>query len=166
MKRRWGDNSRGSANTISVSLLISNQLGRRRKGKRKIRLERRDIENEWMRKCNGYIMGYIGNYYLWPIDSVWFVPQKVGGRVCGYMYARATLCIHLLTQGRTVQKGRSNPSNPPANRTLPIEVQFLKLALIETSKGIKRYQRLHFLSLGMWGQSPSHLHTDSVRSVL
>jgi len=38
------------------------------------------------------------------------------GRVCKYMHARA---IHnAVAQGRTVQKGGSNPHNPPAYHTL------------------------------------------------
>ena len=43
----------------------------------------------------------------------------VGGRVCKYMRANDARAIHnALTQGRTVQKGGSNPPNPTANHTL------------------------------------------------
>ena len=43
-------------------------------------------------------------------SSMWFVPKKVGGRACEYMYAKAT--YNVLSQSRTVQKGGSNPQLP------------------------------------------------------
>jgi len=46
------------------------------------------------------------------LGSMWFVPKKVGGRVCKYMHdARAI--YNVLTRGRAVQKGGSNlPQSP------------------------------------------------------
>jgi|SRR6218665_481506 len=53
------------------------------------------------------------------IISEGFVPKRWEGRVCKYMHERT---IHSVRpQGRTVQKGGSNPPKPfPANHTLPI----------------------------------------------
>ena len=41
-------------------------------------------------------------------------PKKGGGRVCEYMHAEAIYTA--LTQGRTVQKGGSNPNLPEKSR--------------------------------------------------
>jgi len=46
---------------------------------------------------------------VWP-RQCFICQKKGGGRVCEYMHARAI--YNVLTQGRTVQKGGSNPQSP------------------------------------------------------
>jgi len=47
--------------------------------------------------------------------SVWFVSKRWEGRVCKYMHARTI--DNVLARSRTVQKGGSNPSNPPPGKS-------------------------------------------------
>jgi len=41
-----------------------------------------------------------------------YLSQKGGSRVCEYMYMHARAIYNVLTQGRTMQKGGSNPQPP------------------------------------------------------
>src|SRR6218665_1641430 len=52
------------------------------------------------------------------VYSVLFVQKKVGGRVCEHMHARAI--NNALSQGRTVQKGGSNPQPPSKSQPASI----------------------------------------------
>ena len=77
--------------------------------KQSLTVQKVSFQEEWLNSIlsNRDSRGCEISQKLWLKSSVLFVPKRWGVRVCEYMHARAIYKV--LTQGRTVQKGGSNP---------------------------------------------------------